>query len=260
MRAITSATSSSSSIARAAIFVEYGLTGWGPTRPASRSCAPTSRGKPKWAAWSPWRWPISRPPTVKANSPRRPGPAATPGHDVTSRVMRSLARSMPAKLQAQVSLKSSARAHDDRRGGPAQRRGDLRAALLRGPRTDRLRSLGLGPPPLPAAGPAPHRVHRLRPAGRSHPRRDRRRARQAPARPCADAPRLEPAHEDLERAHRRPDRRAATPTARVDGVHRVRLPLARSLPPGEPRGPRRRPGPRPAVLDRRPPGRVTAAP
>src|SRR5919109_2228733 len=56
-------------------------------RPCSKSSAHTSLGKPKWAAWSPCRWPISRRPTLKANSPRRPGPASTPGHDVTSSVI-----------------------------------------------------------------------------------------------------------------------------------------------------------------------------
>src|SRR6478672_502486 len=44
--------SASVSIRRAAIFVECGLTGCGPTRPCSRSSAPTSRGKPKCAARS----------------------------------------------------------------------------------------------------------------------------------------------------------------------------------------------------------------
>src|SRR4051812_22997391 len=46
-----------------------------------------SFGKKKCATWSPWRWPISRWPTRKANSPRRPGPALTPGHEVTSSVI-----------------------------------------------------------------------------------------------------------------------------------------------------------------------------
>jgi hypothetical protein len=54
--------------------------------------AQTSLGKAKWAAWSPCRWPISRPPTLNANSPRRPGPAATPGQEVTCSVIRSLTR------------------------------------------------------------------------------------------------------------------------------------------------------------------------
>src|SRR4051794_478276 len=49
-------------------------------------------GNEKWAERSPWRWPIWRRPTLKANSPRLPGPAWTPGHDVTSSVMRSLGR------------------------------------------------------------------------------------------------------------------------------------------------------------------------
>ena len=55
-------------------------------------------------------------------------------------------------------------------------------------------------------------------------------------------------------AHRRPDRRARAPEGRPDGVHRLRLPLARPLPAGEPRRPRGEPRARPALLDRRPPG------
>src|SRR5512133_478644 len=61
-----------------------GKTGWWDTCPCSKSSAQTSLGKKKCAAWSPCRWPISRRPTRKANSPRRPGPALTPGHEVTS--------------------------------------------------------------------------------------------------------------------------------------------------------------------------------
>src|SRR3954451_7094965 len=50
-----------------------------------------SLGNPKCAAWSPWRCPISRRPTLNENSPRRPGPAVTPGQPVTSAVISSLA-------------------------------------------------------------------------------------------------------------------------------------------------------------------------
>src|ERR1044072_609436 len=70
---------------------------------------------------SPCRWPISRRPTVNAHSPRRPVPASTPGQDVTSPVICSLApicvwviafalRSggLRPRLEAQVNLKSSA--------------------------------------------------------------------------------------------------------------------------------------------------------
>ena len=49
------------------------------------SSSQTRRGKPKWATRSPCRWPISRRPTRKPNSPRGPGPASTPGQAVTSR-------------------------------------------------------------------------------------------------------------------------------------------------------------------------------
>src|SRR3954466_991814 len=111
IRSITSRTSASVSIARAAIFVECGLTGWGPTRPWARSSAPTSRGKPKCATRSPWRCPIWRPSTVKAHSPRRPTPASTPGQAVTASVISLLALRvsvMPGTLQVQVSLKSRA--------------------------------------------------------------------------------------------------------------------------------------------------------
>src|SRR3954470_1110089 len=44
--------------------------------------------------------------SLKANSPRLPGPASTPGQEVTASVMRSLGV-MSRKVQAQVSLKSS---------------------------------------------------------------------------------------------------------------------------------------------------------
>ena len=194
---MTSSTSASVSIARAAHAGFSGATGCGPTRPCSRSSAPIFGGNPKCATRSPCRWPICRRPTVNANSPRLPGPAFTPGQDVTSSVMRLLGAMvvvMSATLQAQVNLKSSAiRATVVIRGGPAphqrgvaaQRRRRLGPALLRGPRADRVRARGLRPPALPPPRAPPHRVHRLRPARRPHPRRDRRRARQAPRRPRA---------------------------------------------------------------------------
>ena len=40
-----------------------------------------SGGNEKWAEWSPWRCPISLRPSLKANSPRRPGPASIPGQE-----------------------------------------------------------------------------------------------------------------------------------------------------------------------------------
>jgi len=58
-----------------------------PTSPRSKRSAQISFGKKKCAEWSPWRWPISRWPTLKANSPRRPGPAVTPRQEVTSSVI-----------------------------------------------------------------------------------------------------------------------------------------------------------------------------
>src|SRR4029450_1024984 len=61
-------------------------------RPSSKSSLQIAFGNPKWAAWSPCRWPISREPTLNANSPRLPGPATTPGQEVTSSVIRSLTR------------------------------------------------------------------------------------------------------------------------------------------------------------------------
>jgi hypothetical protein len=57
-----------------------------------KQLSPDPFGKPKCAAWSPCRWPISREPTLNANSPRLPGPATTPGQEVTSSVIRLLAR------------------------------------------------------------------------------------------------------------------------------------------------------------------------
>src|SRR3954469_10847798 len=69
-----------------------------------------------------------------------------------------LARSFHAtNLQVQVSFKSSGGAHDDRRGGEAQRRGGVGAALLRGARAHRLATRRSRPPPLPAPGAPPHR-------------------------------------------------------------------------------------------------------
>ncbi len=85
------------------------------------------------------------------------------------------------------------RALDDHRGRTPQWRRRVRASLLRGPGTDRLRALRLGTPPVSPPRAAPDRLHRLRPAGRPHTRGDRRRARQAPRGSCADAPRLVPA-------------------------------------------------------------------
>jgi hypothetical protein len=61
------------------------------TRPCLRRSAQTCFGKKKWAASSPCRCPISRRPTLKANSPRRPAPAFTPGQEASSSVIRSLA-------------------------------------------------------------------------------------------------------------------------------------------------------------------------
>src|ERR1044071_1956204 len=72
-----------------------GKTGWWTTRPASNRSAQTAFGNEKCAAWSPCRWPISRRPTLNANSPRRPGPASTPSHDVTSEVICWLAVMTP---------------------------------------------------------------------------------------------------------------------------------------------------------------------
>src|SRR5918999_1548527 len=75
-----------------------------------------------WRTRSPCRWPSLRRPSVKPNSPRSPRPASTPGQEVTSSVICSLAVRgvlidvlLPApgvvlrissRLQAQVSLKS----------------------------------------------------------------------------------------------------------------------------------------------------------
>src|SRR5215213_11145413 len=60
-------------------------------RPASKSSCQTAFGKPMCRTRSPCRCPISRRPTRKPNSPRLPSPASTPGHDVASAVIRSLA-------------------------------------------------------------------------------------------------------------------------------------------------------------------------
>src|SRR3954462_11712635 len=94
MSAMTSSTSCSFSILRAAGPSLPGKTGWWTTRPAANSSAQMVLGNEKWAEWSPCRWPISRRPTLNANSPRRPGPASTPGHEVTSSVICLLALSV----------------------------------------------------------------------------------------------------------------------------------------------------------------------
>ena len=52
---------------------------------------------------------------------------------------------------------------------------------------------------------------------------------------------------------RRAHRGARAPQARADRVHRLRLPLARPLPLANPEDRAGRRGPRPALLDRRPP-------
>src|SRR4051794_4782611 len=118
MSAITSRTSSSSSIRRAAGPSLSGKTGWWTMRPLAWRSAHTAFGNEKCAAWSPWRWPISRRPTRNANSPRRPGPDSTPGQDVTSRVMSSLADMAammlpaPARRQGQLVLGRSLHADE----------------------------------------------------------------------------------------------------------------------------------------------------
>ena len=88
---MTSSTSASLSMRRAPQPGLSGMTGCGPMRPSARSSAPIALGKPKCATRSPCRWPISRRPTRKENSPREPCAVVTPGHDVASAVMRSLA-------------------------------------------------------------------------------------------------------------------------------------------------------------------------
>ena len=72
---------------RAAGPTRPGKTGWSTIRPSAARLRHTGSGNEKWAAWSPWRCPSSRRPTRNANSPRRPGPAFTPGQDVTSSVI-----------------------------------------------------------------------------------------------------------------------------------------------------------------------------
>ena len=55
---------------------------------------------------------------------------------------------------------------------------------------------------------------------------------------------------------RRADRRARAPEGRTHRVHRLRLPVAGSLQAGQPRRQGGQARPRPALLDRRPPGIV----
>ncbi|CAA9478189.1 MAG: Redox-sensitive transcriptional activator SoxR, partial [uncultured Solirubrobacteraceae bacterium] len=144
------------------------------------------------------------------------------------------------------------RAADDRGGRAAQRRGGVRAALLRGAWPDLLGARGLRPPSLPPSGAAADRVHRVRPAGRHEPRRDRRRARAAALRPRSRPARVGAAVARVGGSHRRADRRARAAQGRPDRVHRLRLPVARPLPARQSRGPRRPAGRGPALLDGRP--------
>ena len=53
--------------------------------------APNAFGKPKWATWSPCRWPISRPPTPEGELAALAGAGLDAGPEVTSSVIRSLA-------------------------------------------------------------------------------------------------------------------------------------------------------------------------
>ena len=72
------------------------------------------------------------------------------------------------------------------------------------------------------------------------PRRDRRRARQAAARPRPQPPRLVAPLEQVDGADRRADRRARAAQGRAHRLHRLRLSVARPLPARQPRRPRRR--------------------
>ena len=141
--------------------------------------------------------------------------------------------------------------------GEISRRSGVAASALRfyeeqGP--DHLRAGGDGPPPLPAAGPAPDRVHRLRAADRADARGDRQRAREAPPASRADPQRLVPALQHVDGADRPADRRARAPPGRADRVHRVRLSLARALPALQSRRPGSPQRPRAPLLGRRPAG------
>ena len=110
-----------------------------------------------------------------------------------------------------------------------------------------------------ARRPSPNRLHRLRSAHRVDARRDRRRACEAPSPPCSHPPRLVSSLSHLEFEDRRAHRGAGAPEARADGVHRLRLPLARPL---SARQPRRPCGPLrvgPPLLGRRSAGALTAS-
>ena len=113
------------------------------------------------------------------------GPPSTPGHEVTSSVIRSLAvwvsvmvppraRLFESSLQVQVNLKSRAEraflavmpTDDDRRGRPAQRGSGLGLRFYEQRGLITLRAGGLRPSPLSEAGAAPDRLHRLRSTNR----------------------------------------------------------------------------------------------
>ena len=137
------------------------------------------------------------------------------GHDSALRFV-----DMRPMLQVKVNFKSSGllygRSPDDFRGLPPQRRGVLRAAVLRGARADPVRARRLGPSPLSARGPAPHRLHRLRAEDWLDARRDRRRARAASAQPHARPGGLGADLERMDPPRRRPDRRAPAAARQPD--------------------------------------------
>src|ERR687889_61454 len=120
-------------------------------RPAAKSSAHTAFGNEKWAMRSPWRWPIWRRPTVNACSPRLPGPAATPGQELTSSVIRrfaSCARVMTASSRARrpISIGNSWRLSSVERASMTEQvLRELREAIIEGriPQGEPLREVSL---------------------------------------------------------------------------------------------------------------------
>ena len=141
------------------------------------------------------------------------------------------------------------RGRADRRGavGP-QRRRRLGPALLREEGPDHQPPDQRQPAPLPARHAAPGGAGAHRAAGRDPARGDRRGARDPARRPHAEPPRLAGAVGALAGAARRPDPRPPAPARRLRRLHRVRVPVAGPLPPGEPGGRAGRQGPGPRRL------------
>ena len=179
----------------------------------------------------------------RARARARPRPRDPPVTRATGCVVCVMRRYSDLKLtsgQASISGRACFSADDRpahrRRGGRAQRRRRVGAALLRARRADR-READHGQPaslrPLrpPAAGVHPRRPHRG-----PEPGGGRRRAGHPPGRPHSHPGGLDPAVPHLAATPRRADRGPGAAPGRAGLLHRLRLPVAPAVRDVEPRG------------------------